>query len=231
MLKISCEPTYTYIKPFYFMGKPINNSVELATEFAAHWDIALSVFKRGDMASFWEEQVGMSKETGQWHREEEFQQLYDRMWQISDNVNEDVVFQKVFYLIEPASDLIPVPRPGDSTMRFMKKGDFLGYVQDVLLWADTDLFIEMYEKGIDYHAKWDKEFDEKFENLYLLYQMWRESSFYCWHMGSLQSLYDRPRCPDNGRPLKFEDFGSKRLYYMKVISILREMAERKQIMC
>ena len=210
------------------MGKEINNSVELATEFAAHWDIALSVFKRGDMASFWEEQAG---KTEQWYRKEEFQNLYNRMWKIGDGVNEDAVFQKVFYLIEPASDWIPVPRPGDTTMRFMKKADFLKHVREVLLWADTDFFMEMYEKGIDYKAKWNEEFDEKFENLYFLFQMWKESSFYCWGMGSIQSLYDRPRHLGERKELKMEDFGSKRLYYMKVISILREAAERMRKSC
>ena len=210
------------------MGKEINNSVELATEFAAHWDIAMSVFKRGDMASFWEEQVG---KTEQWYRKEEFQNLYNRMWEIGDGVNEDAVFQKVFYLIEPASDWIPVPRPGDTTMRFMKKVDFLKHVRETLLWVDTDVFKEMYEKGINYQTKWNEEFDEKFENLYFLFQMWKESSFYCWDMGSIQSLYDRPRRLGERKEFRVEDFGSKRLYYMKVISILREAAERMRKSC
>lgn len=226
MVKIECEPTYIFLKPFCFMEKELNNSVELLEEFANNWDIALSVFKRGDMASFWAENVGMSRANGQWHREEEFQIIHDRMWKLDDNINEDVLFQKVFYLIEPASDLIPVAIPGSTKMSFMNRVDFLEYIADVFLMYDADLFAEILGGNLNYDPKWNADYDEKYENLLMICQMFREESFKCWDLYYIQKRYENPKIVDHIETMQRKNFKTDRDYYAAFKSILWDATKK-----
>lgn len=226
MVKIACEPTYIFLKPFCFMGKELNNSVELLEEFANNWNIAVSVFKRGDMASFWAENVGMSRANGQWHREEEFQIIHDRMWQIDENINEDILFQKVFYLIEPASDLIPVAIPGSTKTSFMNRVDFLEYIADVFLMYNADLFEKILGGNLNYDPKWNSDYDEKYENLLMICQMFREGSFKCWDLYFIQKRYENPKVADNCDTMQRKSFKTDRDYYTAFKSVLWDAARK-----
>ncbi len=226
MVKIACEPTYTFLKPFCFMGRELNNSVELLEEFANNWDIAVSVFKRGDMASFWAENVGMSKANGQWHREEEFQIIHDRMWQIDENINEDVLFQKVFYLIEPASDLIPVASPGSTKMSFMNRVDFLEYIANVFLMYEPEMFVEILGGNLSYDPKWNAGYDEKYEKLLMISQMFRERCFYCWDLYFIQKRYENPKIVENIETMKRKNFKTDRDYYNAFKNVLWDAAKK-----
>lgn len=212
MVKIMCEPTYTFLKPFCFMGKELNNSVELLEAFANHWDIAVSVFKRGDMANFWTENVGLSK-ANQCYREEEFQMIYDRMWQIDENINEDILFQKVFYLIEPASDLIPVPCPGYTEVDFMDRVRFLDYIDTVFLMYNADLFVNILTGNVKYNPKWDTGYDREYEKLLMICQMFREKCFNFWGLHFIQNRYENPKVADNCDTMQRKNFKTDKEYY------------------
>jgi len=202
------------------MGKELNNSVELLEAFISNWDIALSVFKRGDMASFWAENVGMFKENEQWHREEEFQIIHDRMWQIDENINEDVLFQKVFYLIEPASNLIPVPFSGSTKMSFMNRVDFLEYVKNVFLMYEPEVFVEILGGNLDYDPKWNASYDEKYEELLMICQMFRERCFCCWDLYYIQNRYENPKIVDRLETIQRKKYKTDIDYYKAFKDIL-----------
>lgn len=98
--------TYIYKKPFIFMGKNILNSMQLAGEFLENWDIAISVFRRGNMENFWSEYVSMDEMKKIQENSIIFHDIYNRMWS-DDYVLDDILFQKVFHLLEPGIEGIP----------------------------------------------------------------------------------------------------------------------------
>lgn len=92
------ESSYQFIKPFRFMKEEYRDSYNLAKAFIRNWDIAISVFRRGDLLFFWTEYVEDAGEAGQ-KATEYFRYAYNCMWESSKK--EDVLFQMVLLHIEP----------------------------------------------------------------------------------------------------------------------------------
>ena len=84
----------------------------------------MSVFKRGTLSDFWTEYVGVAGETAK-KNTVEFRRLHRRMWQYSENVHEDILFQKVYHLIEPKATAIPFPEPGESQIKLLEVEEFI----------------------------------------------------------------------------------------------------------
>ena len=93
------EKTYSLKKPFCFMQKEYTDSSSLAEAFLKEWDIAVSVFRRGDLLHFWTEYTEDAGATGQ-EAAEYFRYAYDKMWENAKT--EDVLFQNVLYYLAPS---------------------------------------------------------------------------------------------------------------------------------
>ncbi len=129
------KATYQFIKPFVFIGKPYHDSRSLAEAFIANWDLAVSVFRRGDMWRFWRNYVG-----DLYLHDVHIQSMYDEIWcrvmkreVAKDSVylcHEDFLFLKVLYYLEPNLDGIPILFPEAETARLFSMSEFSSLVQE-----------------------------------------------------------------------------------------------------
>ena len=170
------KPTYIYKKPVIFQHKEYHNSEELAEAFLEKWNLAVSAFRAGVFLDFWKKYVEVEQEVIE-NNHFWFHEIYDRMWDVDAKVNLDVLFTKVFHMIEPAIQEVPYWEPGAEEVSLYSVERLQENYKDSSDAREKWIFY-VGENGFD--SRYNKEYDENFEEIHYLCHMLREEVFSLW---------------------------------------------------
>ena len=120
-------------KPFLFMGTEYTDSVSLVSAFVRHWDMAYSVFLRGDLDQFFTEYMEPPAAEDPYT---DIAACSAKIWQAKEDIYPDIIFSEVLRRIAP--DHIAVPNTSEVGGTLYTKREFAQKLID-LRYSDSGL--------------------------------------------------------------------------------------------